>query len=264
MSLYTKNSEPISSDRLSDTGALIQHAQMDAGLRTHMLSIYNWMASGLMLTGIVAYLIANTAGLNQMLWTVTQGKGGAATAPTILGWAAILSPLAFLLVLSFGVHRLSKTAAQALFWVFSATMGASLSSIFLTYTDQSIAQTFLVVAITFAATSLYGYVTKTDLTRFGSFLIMGLIGIVVAGLVNLFLASSLLAFVVNAIGLVVFIGLTAYDTQRIKTEYLSVWSQNADGDATAKAGVLDALALYLNFVNLFQILLSFIGERKES
>jgi hypothetical protein len=195
---------------------------------------------------------------------VTRAANGARIiSPTILGWAAMLSPLAFILVFSFGINRLSKSAAQGLFWLFAAAMGASLSNIFLRYTGQSIASTFFITAAMFAAISLYGYTTKADLTRFGSFMIMGLIGIMIAGLVNIFLASPALAFAISVIGVVVFVGLTAYDTQRIKADYIQF--AYAEGtDEAGKRSVMDALGLYLNFVNLFQLLLSFMGQRNNN
>jgi FtsH-binding integral membrane protein len=236
-------------------------AAIDAGLRAYMLRVFNWMASGLLVTGIVAYVIGNSDELQQMFWSVTRAANGARILePTILGWAATLSPLAFILVLSFGINKLSRPVTQALFWAFAACMGASLSNIFLRYTGQSIATTFFITASMFAAVSLYGYTTKADLTRFGSFMIMGLIGIMIAGLVNIFLASSALAFAISVIGVVVFVGLTAYDTQRIKADYLQF--AYAEGtDEAGKRSVMDALGLYLNFVNLFQLLLSFMGQR---
>jgi len=238
-------------------------AAVDAGLRSYMLRVYNWMASGLLLTGIVAYVIANSPALMNLFWQVGYAANGMrVVSPTVLGWAAMLSPLAFVLVLSFGINRMSKSTAQLLFWLFAAAMGASLSNIFLRYTGQSIATTFFVCAAMFAGISLYGYTTKADLTRMGSFMMMGLIGIIIAALVNIFLASSALAFAISVIGVVVFVGLTAYDTQRIKNDYLS--HAYAEGfEQAGKRSVLDALALYLNFVNLFQLLLSFMGQRQE-
>jgi FtsH-binding integral membrane protein len=236
-------------------------AAIDAGLRAYMLRVFNWMASGLLVTGIVAYVIGSSPELQQMFWSVTRAANGARiVSPTALGWVAMLSPLAFVLVFTFGINKLSRPAAQALFWAFAACMGASLSNIFIRYTGQSIASTFFITATMFAAVSLYGYTTKADLTRFGSFMIMGLIGIMIAGLVNIFLASSALAFAISAIGVVVFVGLTAYDTQRIKADYLQF--AYAEGtDEAGKRSVMDALGLYLNFVNLFQLLLSFMGQR---
>jgi hypothetical protein len=174
----------------------------------------------------------------------------------------MLSPLAFVLVLSFGINRMSKSTVQLLFWLFAAAMGASLSNIFLRYTGQSIASTFFITSAMFAGISLYGYTTKADLTRMGSFMMMGLIGIIIAMVVNIFMQSPALAFAISIIGVVVFVGLTAWDTQRIKTDYI----QHAYAEGTELAGkrsVMDALALYLNFINLFQLLLSLIGNRQE-
>jgi FtsH-binding integral membrane protein len=238
-------------------------AAVDAGLRSYMLRVYNWMASGLLLTGIVAYVIASTPELMNLFWQVGRTPSGArVVSPTILGWAAILSPLAFVLVLSFGINRLSKTAAQTLFWLFAAAMGASLSNIFLRYTGQSIASTFFITSAMFAGISLYGYTTKADLTRMGSFMMMGLIGIILAMLVNIFLASPALAFAISIIGVVVFVGLTAWDTQRIKNDYIQ-YAYAEGTEIAGKRSVMDALALYLNFVNLFQLLLSLLGNRQE-
>lgn len=237
-------------------------AAIDAGLRAYMLRVYNWMASGLLLTGIVAYFIANNPAIASLFYEVVRTPRGLATAPTLLGWVAMFSPLAFILVLSFGINRMSKTTAQALFWVFCATMGASLSNIFAVYTQASIASTFFITASMFAAVSLYGYTTKADLTRMGSFMMMGLIGIIIAAVVNIFLQSSALQFAISVIGVVVFVGLTAYDTQRIKADYI----EHAYAEGTELAGkrsVFDALALYLNFVNLFQLLLQFMGVRQQ-
>lgn len=238
-------------------------ATLDAGLRAYMLRVYNWMASGLALTGLVAWFIANNEGARSLFWETVRTARGVGVQPTMLGYAAIFAPLAFVLVLSFGINRLSRTTAQALFWAFAAAMGASLSQIFLLYTGSSVARTFFVTAGMFAAVSLYGYTTKSDLTRMGSFLMMGLIGIVIAGLVNMFIGSTALQFAISVIGVVVFTGLTAYDTQRIKADYV----QHAYAEGTDEAGkrsVLDALGLYLNFVNLFQLLMQFMGVRQSN
>jgi FtsH-binding integral membrane protein len=242
--------------------AAVDAAQLDAGLRAYMLRVYNWMASGLLLTGIVAYLIANT-GAADLFYQVVRTPRGNATAPTILGWIAMFSPLAFILVLSFGINRMSKTTAQALFWAFAAVMGASMANIFAIYTGASIASTFFVTAAMFAGVSLYGYTTKADLTRMGAFMMMGLIGIIVAGLVNMFLQSSALHFAISLIGVVVFVGLTAYDTQRIKADYLE-YAYAEGTDEAGKRSVFDALGLYLNFVNIFQLMLQFMGVRQNS
>ena len=234
---------------------------VDAGLRAYMLRVYNWMASGLVLTGIVAYLIANVPELQALFYQRVMTPRGAAVQPTILAYVAMFAPLAFVLVLSFGINRLSKTTAQALFWAFAAVMGASLSHIFLVFTGASVARTFFITAGMFAAVSLYGYTTKADLTRMGSFMMMGLIGIIIAGLVNMFIGSTALQFAISVLGVVIFTGLTAYDTQRIKADYV----EYAYAEGTEQAGkrsVLDALGLYLNFINLFQLMLQFMGVRQ--
>ena len=233
-------------------------AELDAGLRKHMLGIYNYMASGVLLTGIVAYLVFTMA--------VVQGPGGQMALTQFgqaiylspLKWVLMLSPLAFILVLSFGVQRLSAPATQGLFWVFCALMGASISSIFLEYTGTSIARVFFITAAAFAGLSLYGYTTKRDLSGMRSFLVMGLIGIIIAWVVNIFLASSALHFAVSVIGVLVFAGFTAYDTQRIKSEYYHGY----DAATMAKKSVMEALRLYLSFINMFLLLLSLFGSRE--
>jgi FtsH-binding integral membrane protein len=240
----------------------IDQAALDEGLRSYMLRVYNWMASGLLLTAIVAYMIASNPGIAELFYTTVRTPRGLATAPTILGWIAMLSPLAFVLALSFGINRMSKTTAQALFWTFAAVMGASMSNIFIIYTSSSIASTFFATSGMFAAMSLIGYTTKRDLTKMGSFMMMGLIGIIIAMVVNIFLASSALAFVISILGVVIFCGLTAWDTQRIKTDYIE--HAYAEGSEMAgKRSVMDALGLYLNFINLFQFLLQFMGVRNQ-
>ena len=236
-------------------------AVLDAGLRAYMLRVYNWMSSGLVLTGIVAYTIANTP-LKAAFYqdATTQFGVTVHNHPTALAMISIFAPLAFILVLSMGVNRLSKSAVQALFWVFCAAMGASLTNIFMVYTGDSIVRVFFITAATFAGMSIFGYTTKADLSRFGSFLFMGLIGIIVAGLVNMFMHSSALQFAISVIGVLVFTGLTAYDTQRIKATYVQY--AYADGvDGAAKRSVYDALSLYLNFINLFMMLLRIMGNR---
>lgn len=236
-------------------------AAVDAGLRAYMLRVYNWMASGLLLTGIVAYLIANTPALQALFYARVVTPRGVFVQPTLLAYIAMFAPLAFVLVLSFGINRMSKGTAQALFWAFCAVMGASMAHIFLTFTGTSIASTFFITAGMYAAVSLYGYTTRADLTRMGSFMIMGLIGIIIAGLVNMFLQSSALQFAISVIGVIVFVGLTAYDTQRIKNDYVS-YAYAEGTDEAGKRSVMDALALYLNFINLFQLMLSFMGQRQ--
>jgi uncharacterized protein len=246
----------------SRASAATTAAVMDAGLRAYMLRVYNWMASGLLVTGAVAYAIAHTSLINAFYPTVQTPYGLAHTASP-LAMIAMFAPLAFVLVLSLGVNKLSTTAAQGLFWAFCATMGASLTNIFLIYTSESIVRVFFIAAGTFAAMSLWGYTTKTDLSRFGSFLMMGLIGIVIAGLVNIFLASSALQFAISIIGVVVFTGLTAYDTQRIKADYVQ-YAYAGGPEMAAKRSVYDALSLYLNFINLFMMLLQLLGNRNSN
>ena len=237
-------------------------AVLDAGLRAYMLRVYNWMSSGLLLTGIVAYAIANTS-LIELFYHQVATPRGIAIQPTILGYAAIFAPLVFTMVLSFGVNRLSRSATQALFWAFAAAMGASIANIFLIYSGASIARVFFVTSATFGAMSLYGYTTKADLSKMGSFLIMGLIGIIVASLVNMFIGSTMLQFAISVIGVLVFVGLTAYDTQRIKGDYLQfAYAEGTDG--AAKRSVFDALSLYLNFINLFMLLLQLFGNRNSN
>ncbi len=237
-------------------------AVLDAGLRAYMVRVYNWMSSGLLLTGIIAYTIANTDLINLFYPVVMTPMGPRHTA-SALAMISIFAPLAFVLVLSMGVNRLSRTTAQTLYWLFCAAMGASLTNIFLIYTSESIVRVFFITAATFAAMSIYGYTTKADLSRFGSFLMMGLFGIIIASLVNIFLVSSALQFAISIIGVVVFTGLTAYDTQRIKATY--VQHAYAEGpDAAAKRSVYDALSLYLNFINLFMLLLQLLGNRNSN
>ncbi|MDE2517011.1 MAG: Bax inhibitor-1/YccA family protein [Rhodospirillales bacterium] len=244
------------------TGTTAASAALDAGLRAYMLRVYNWMTSGLLLTGVVAYAIANTSLINAFYHQVPTPTG-MAWQPTGLAMISVFAPLGFVLVLSMGVNRLSRSAAQALFWVFAAAMGASLTNIFLIYTSGSIVRVFFITAATFAAMSIYGYTTRADLSRFGSFLMMGLIGIIIAGLVNMFIGSTALQFAISVIGVVVFVGLTAYDTQRIKATYVQF--AYADGpDMAAKRSVYDALSLYLNFINLFMLLLQLMGNRNSN
>jgi len=237
-------------------------AVLDAGLRAYMLRVYNWMSSGLLVTGIVAYGIANTS-LMDLFYPLVMTPMGPRHAPTALAMISIFAPLAFVLVLSMGVNRLSTTAAQALFWTFCAAMGASLTNIFVIYTGESIVRVFFITAATFAAMSIYGYTTKAVLSRWGSFLMMGLFGIIIASLVNIFIASSAMQFAISIIGVVVFTGLAAYDTQRIKATYIQyAYAEGTEG--AAKRSVYDALSLYLNFINLFMLLLQLLGNRNNN
>jgi FtsH-binding integral membrane protein len=221
--------------------------QIDAGLRAYMQRVYGYMAGGLALTGIVAYAAA-ASGFYE------------AIAGTPIIWIVMLAPLGFVLALSFGIQRMSAETAMVLFWTYAAVMGLSLGGIFLVYTGTSIARVFFITAATYAAMSLYGYTTKSDLSRFGSFLMMGLIGIVIASLVNIFIGSNALQFAISIIGVIVFVGLTAYDTQRIKEMYL----QSDTAETASKKAVMGALSLYLDFINLFMMLLQLFGQRREN
>jgi uncharacterized protein len=219
---------------------------VDFGLRQYMLRVYNFMTAGLGLTGLVAYLATATGFYQQV-------------AGTPLIWVIMLAPLGAVLFLSFRIERMSVGAAQATFWGYAALMGLSLAGIFLVYTGASVARVFFISAATFGAMSLYGYTTKRDLSRFGSFLFMGLIGIVLASLVNIFIGSSALQFAISVIGVLVFTGLTAYDTQRIKEVYLA----SDPSDVLAKKALMGALTLYLDFINLFVMLLQLTGQRRQ-
>jgi FtsH-binding integral membrane protein len=245
-------------------GGAAQAAVLDQGLRAYMLRVYNWMSSGLLLTAIVAYAVANTSLRSAFYHEAYSSFGTHVMRPTGLATICMIAPIGFVMVLSFGVNRLSRGTAQALYWAFCAVMGASLSNLFMVYAQGSIASTFLVTAATFAGMSIWGYTTKADLSRMGSFLIMGLWGIVVASVVNVFFLHNVgLQFAVSIIGVVVFTGLTAWDTQRIKTSYLNY--AYADGpDQAAKRSVFDALNLYLNFINLFMMLLQLTGSRSNN
>jgi hypothetical protein len=222
----------------------------DEGLRSFMLGVYNYMGLGLAITGAVALLVASTPALYVPIFT------------TPLKWVVMLAPLGFVMFLGARMHAMSVSAAQLTFWLFAGVMGLSMASIFLVFTGESIARVFFITAATFGAVSLYGYTTKTDLSRFGAFLFMGLIGIVIASLVNIFVGSSALQFAVSVIGVLVFTGLTAWDTQRLKEEYIGSL-QYAGGDLAAKGAIMGALSLYLNFINLFQMLLQLTGQREE-
>ena len=219
----------------------------DQALRRHMLRVYNVMMLGLALTGGIAALVAATPALYGPIFG------------TPLKWVVMLAPLAFVAVLSWRFEQLSATGLQALFWAFCGVMGLSMASVFLVFTGTSIARVFFIAAAMFAGTSLYGYTTRTDLSKLGSFLMMGLIGIVVAGLVNLFLGSNMIQFVVSVLGVVIFTGLAAYDTQRIREDF----SESYGRETLSKLAVMGALSLYLSFLNLFQMLLQLLGQREE-
>jgi uncharacterized protein len=225
--------------------AMQSGGSIESGLRNYLVRVYNYMAGGLVLTGAVSYYGAASG-----LYASLVG--------TPWFWAVLLAPLALVLLLSFRIQRISLPAAQLSFWAYAGLVGLSLSGIFLVYTGESIARVFFITGGSFAATSFYGYTTRRDLTRFGSFLFMGLIGIVLAALVNFFLKSSALQLTISVIGVFVFVGLTAYDTQRIKAIYV----EGEDAATAGKKAILGALALYLDFLNLFLMLMQLLGNRR--
>ncbi len=245
-------------DRLQQTqyGASAR-AGIDEGLRSYMLRVYNYMAGGLALTGFIAYFTFQAA-VQETAQGLMLTSFGQTIYQSPLAWVIMLSPLAFVLVLSFGINKLSLGTSQILFWAFAGVMGLSLSSIFLRFTGESITTTFFVTAAAFGSLSLYGYTTKRDLSPVGSFLIMGLIGLVIAMVVNIFLQSSALQFAISAIGVLIFAGLTAWDTQRIKEMYFASDSAVVAG----KKAIMGALSLYLDFINLFMFLLQFMGNQR--
>jgi hypothetical protein len=225
---------------LDRTNVIVQRGETalyDEGLRAYMLRVYNYMGLGLAVTGLVAYAVANIPSLFNVM----------------------LAPLGVVFLLSARVHKMSLGAAQATFWIFAALMGASLASVFVMFTGASIARVFFITAGAFGALSLWGYTTKRSLSGWGSFLLIGLVGIIIASLVNLFIASSALHFAVSVIGVVIFAGLTAHDTQRIKLMY----DQVAGTDMAGKTAIMGALSLYLNFINLFMLLLQFFGAQRQ-
>ena len=232
---------------------------MDEGLRAYMLKVYNYMATGILLTGIIALLTfkmsvvtdssGSIVGLTQM---------GNAIYMSGLKWLVMLAPLGIVFYMSFGINKMSAAKAQTTFWIFAALMGLSLSSILLVYTGMSITRVFFICSATFGAMSIYGYTTKRDLTKLGSFLMMGLIGIIIASIVNIFMKSSMMYFMISILGVLIFVGLTAYDTQKIKNMY----SASDTGELIGKKAVMGALTLYLDFINLFIMLLRLFGQRR--
>lgn len=228
-------------------------AVIDEGLRTYMLKVYNLMALGLAITGIAAYAAFQFAFQDGQLTAFGQ-----AIYVSPLKWVVMLAPLALVFYMSFRINSMSVSAAQTTFWVYAGLMGLSLSSIFMIYTGQSITQTFFVTAASFGALSLYGYTTKRSLSGMGSFLMMGLFGLIIASIVNIFLASSALDFAISAIGVLIFAGLTAYDTQKIKEMYF----EEEGAEATGRKAIMGALTLYLDFINLFLFMLRFLGNKE--
>ncbi|MFZ0836377.1 MAG: Bax inhibitor-1/YccA family protein [Xanthobacteraceae bacterium] len=240
-------------------------AAIDQGLRSYMLRVYNYMAVGLVITGVAAvavYMGSVTTDADSSVRVLRNGvyltQLGYVLFVSPAKWLVILSPLAFIFVLNLGVERLRPASAQLLFWLFAALVGVSLSSIFLVYTHTSITRVFFITSASFGALSLWGYTTQRDLTGFGSFLLMGVVGIVLASLVNVFVHSSILQWVVSVVGVLVFAGLTAWDTQRLKNEYIYAVM---DGEAMQRTAIMGALSLYLDFINLFTLLLQLLGDR---
>jgi len=241
-------------------GGVADQATFDAGLRAHMVRVYNYMASGLALSGIVAFGMFSSPDLQNIFFQmgVTPGGNVVPVGLNILGWIAILAPLGLLMMVGFRAAQMSVAGVQAIYWAVTALMGISLSLLLFRYTGASVARTFFVTAASFGALSLYGYTTKRDLSAMGKFLFMGLIGIILASLVNMFVHSSGMAFIVSILGVLIFSGLIAYDTQKIKEQYSEAYGT----EMAEKVAILGALSLYLDFVNLFQFLMSFMGQNR--
>ena len=235
---------------------------IDVGLRSYMLKVYNYMASGVFLTGILSLIFFKLAGGYNVQFTASGVTGltniGELIYLSPLKWLVMLAPLGIVIYMSFGIAKMSSAKAQSIFWIFAALMGISLSSIFLIYTGGSIARVFFITAGTFGAMSIYGYTTKKDLTKLGSFLIMGLFGIIIASVVNMFIGSTQMEKIISVLGVLIFVGLTAYDTQKIKNMYLA----SDSGEVIGKKAVMGALTLYLDFINLFIMLLRLFGQRR--
>ena len=238
-------------------GVIADQATFDAGLRAHMIRVYNYMASGLALSGIVAFGLFSSPALAGLFFELTP-RGGVAGL-NVLGWVAIFAPFGLLLLMGFRAAKMSVGAVQAVYWAVTALMGVSLSLLLFRYTGASVARTFFVTAAAFGALSLYGYTTKRDLTAFGKFLFMGVIGLILAGLVNMIWPSGTMSFIISAAGVLIFSGLIAYDTQKIKEQYADAWGT----EMAEKIAIFGALSLYLDFVNLFQFLMAFMGQERE-
>ena len=237
----------------------VDQAAVDEGLRAYMLKVYNYMTIGLMLTGFIAYFFGKASIVtNEMGQIIGVTQIGALLFGSPLKWVVMLAPLGFVFYLSARISKMSVSAAQITFWLFASIMGLSLASVFIEFTQTSIARVFFITAGTFGAMSLYGYTTKRDLTKLGGFLFMGLIGIIIASLVNIFVQSSAMQFAISVIGVLVFVGLTAYDTQNIKNMYYGGDSE----EIGSKKALMGALKLYLDFINLFILLLQLFGQRR--
>lgn len=243
-------------------------ADIDAGLRAHMNKVYGTMSVGMFITFLAAWAIAGlavTTDPSQAAAQIGSGKYltalGSALYLSPLKWVVMFAPLAFVFGMSAMINKMSAATAQTVFYIFAAVMGVSISSIFLVFTGYSIMQIFLITSIAFAGLSLYGYTTKKDISGWGSFLIMGVIGLIVASIVNIWLASPAIMFAISAIGVLIFAGLTAYDTQRIKNEYVA-HAHHGDSEWLGKSAIMGSLSLYLNFINMFMMLLQLFGNRE--
>ncbi|MDG2341147.1 MAG: Bax inhibitor-1/YccA family protein [Paracoccaceae bacterium] len=250
------------------TAAAQSAAQIDAGLRAHMNKVYSTMSVGMLITFAAAWAISGLAVTTDPSLAVAQLNAdtyltqlGYSIYASPLKWVVMLAPLAFVFGFSAAINRLSAAGAQLVFYAFALTMGLSISSIFLIYAGTSIVQVFLITSIAFAGLSLYGYTTKRDISGMGTFLIMGVIGLLVASVVNVFLASSAMQFAISVLGVLIFAGLTAYDTQKIKTTYVQ-HAHSGDSEWLAKAAIMGALNLYLDFINMFMFLLQLLGNRE--
>jgi len=272
-----QSNRDISSMPLGAPVSRAEAAAIDASLRAYMMHVYNYMALGLAVTAVAALGIYVLSVTDDATAAAKVLRGGAESAARLAGnlyltrlgyalfvsplkWAIILAPLALAFGLSFGIERLRLAVAQLLFWLYAALIGVSLGAVFMIYTQTSVVRVFFIAAASFGALSLWGYTTRRDLTGMGSFLVMGVLGIIIAALVNVFLASSALQWVISAVGVLVFSGLTAWDTQRLKNEYIY---GAMDGDTAERTAIMGALTLYLNFINLFAMLLQLLGERED-
>jgi len=264
MSDYDRN---VATAKFGQTIGRAGSIAVDEGLRAYMLRIYNYMVLGLAITGLAAlgtYMLSVTTDPAFAAMKLRDGLMltgfGRALFVSPLKWVVIFAPLALVFLLSFGIERMRPAMAQIAFWIYAALVGVSLASIFMVFTHTSIVRVFFITAASFGALSLWGYTTQRDLTGMGSFLLMGLFGVILASVVNLFMASSALQFAISVVGVLVFAGLTAWDTQRLKTEYLY---GAMDGETEERSAIIGALSLYLNFINLFTLLMQLLGQREE-
>jgi uncharacterized protein len=276
-SIMAESNRDISSAPLGTPVSRVEADAIDAGLRAYMLRVYNYMVVGLAVTAIAAYGVYGLSVTNDLAAAATVLRAGAGSSARLAGnlyltpfgyalfvsplkWAIILAPLALVFGLSFGIDRLRPAIAQLLFWIYAALIGVSLGSVFMIYTQTSVARVFFITAASFGALSLWGYTTRHDLTGMGSFLVMGLFGIIIASFVNVFLTSAALQWVISIVGVLVFSGLTAWDTQRLKSEYIY---GAMDGETVERTAIMGALSLYLDFINLFTMLLQLLGDRED-